>query len=72
MLLQVTYPDYYSNACCSHPLFINNEPEDVVTAARRKLNHELGIPLDQVDTNLHYIFLFNPMKSLSSGTTDEC
>ncbi|KAM3960549.1 isopentenyl-diphosphate delta isomerase [Aphomia sociella] len=67
MLLQrrssqkVTYPDYYSNACCSHPLYIDDKPEDIVVAARRKLNHELGIPLDQMDpelftyiTRIHY------------------
>ncbi|XP_059053155.1 isopentenyl-diphosphate Delta-isomerase 1 [Achroia grisella] len=67
MLLQrrasqkVTYPDYYSNACCSHPLYIDNKPEDIITAARRRLNHELGIPLDQMDpelftylTRIHY------------------
>lgn len=44
----MTYPDYYTNACCSHPLYIDDKPEDVIAAARRKLNHELGIPLDQV------------------------
>ncbi|XP_041969472.1 isopentenyl-diphosphate Delta-isomerase 1 [Aricia agestis] len=67
MLLQkrssqkVTYPDYYTNACCSHPLFIDGKPEDVITAAQRRLNHELGIPMDQLDasqftylTRIHY------------------
>ncbi|KAI5633025.1 NUDIX domain-containing protein [Phthorimaea operculella] len=55
MLLQrrssqkVTYPDYYTNACCSHPLFIDGKQEDVISAARRRLNQELGIPLDQED-----------------------
>ncbi|KAJ2953378.1 hypothetical protein O0L34_g968 [Tuta absoluta] len=58
MLLQrrssqkVTYPDYYTNACCSHPLFIDGKQEDVISAARRRLNHELGIPLDQMDPEL--------------------
>ncbi|XP_049877999.1 isopentenyl-diphosphate Delta-isomerase 1 [Pectinophora gossypiella] len=67
MLLQrrssqkVTYPDYYTNACCSHPLFIDNQQEDVITAARRRLNLELGIPLNQMEpeqftflTRIHY------------------
>lgn len=67
MLLQrrssqkVTYPDYYTNACCSHPLYIDGKPEDVITAARRRLNQELGIPIDQMDpelfnlvTRIHY------------------
>lgn len=49
---KVTYPDYYTNACCSHPLFIDNKPEEVITAARRRLNHELGIPFDQLDPEL--------------------
>ncbi|CAH1637813.1 unnamed protein product [Spodoptera littoralis] len=58
MLLQrrasqkVTYPDYYTNACCSHPLYIDDKAEDVITAARRRLNYELGIPLDQMDPEL--------------------
>lgn len=58
MLLQrrssqkVTYPDYYTNACCSHPLYIDGKPEDVITAARRRLNYELGIPLDKMDPEL--------------------
>ncbi|KAJ0173568.1 hypothetical protein K1T71_010717 [Dendrolimus kikuchii] len=67
MLLQrrssqkVTYPDYYTNACCSHPLYIDEKPENVIMAARRRLNVELGIPLDQMDpeqfvfmTRVHY------------------
>lgn len=49
---KVTYPDYYTNACCSHPLYIDDKPEDVITAARRRMNHELGIPLDQMDPEL--------------------
>ncbi|CAH2094676.1 unnamed protein product [Euphydryas editha] len=49
---KVTYPDYYTNACCSHPLYIDNKPEDIITAARRRMNHELGIPLDQMDPEL--------------------
>ncbi|XP_026742979.1 isopentenyl-diphosphate Delta-isomerase 1-like isoform X1 [Trichoplusia ni] len=58
MLLQrrssqkVTYPDYYSNACCSHPLYLDDKAEDVITAARRRLHHELGIPLDHMDPEL--------------------
>ncbi|XP_053613533.1 isopentenyl-diphosphate Delta-isomerase 1 [Plodia interpunctella] len=67
MLLQrrsstkVTYPDYYSNAVCSHPLYIDDKQEDVITAARRRLNIELGIPVNDMDpeqftflTRVHY------------------
>ncbi|KAF7280824.1 uncharacterized protein LOC143197900 [Rhynchophorus ferrugineus] len=46
---KVTYPNRYSNTCCSHPL-ANIEEEDeefnalgVKRAAIRKLHHELGI-----------------------------
>jgi len=76
MLLQqrastkLTFPSYWTNACCSHPLLsIPGEPDGVVGARRaavRKLNHELGIaeaswssPLDTNDeltymTRVHY------------------
>ncbi|KOB69603.1 Isopentenyl-diphosphate delta isomerase [Operophtera brumata] len=49
---KVTYPDYYTNACCSHPLYIDDKPEEIITAARRRLNHELGIPLNDMDPEL--------------------
>ncbi|XP_045502562.1 isopentenyl-diphosphate Delta-isomerase 1 [Colias croceus] len=67
MLLQrrssqkVTYPDYYTNACCSHPLYIDGKAEDIITAAQRRLNLELGVPLDKMEpemftflTRVHY------------------
>ena len=53
MLLQqragskITYPNLWSNACCSHPLFeIEHEKngwEGVKLAAIRRLNYELGV-----------------------------
>ena len=52
---KITFPDYFTNTCCSHPLYrpeeINGE-EGVRKAAQRKLNHELGIPLDEVCVSL--------------------
>ena len=46
---KITFPGVWANACCSHPLDIDNENTDnsngVVNAARRKLEHELGIPM---------------------------
>ncbi|XP_075982887.1 uncharacterized protein LOC142981090 [Anticarsia gemmatalis] len=45
---KVTYPDCFTNSCCSHPLLINSQPEDVITAAIRRLNTELGIPSEQL------------------------
>jgi isopentenyl-diphosphate delta-isomerase len=43
---KVTFPLYWTNTCCSHPLFNENEAnatEGARSAARRKLQHELGI-----------------------------
>jgi isopentenyl-diphosphate delta-isomerase len=45
---KITFPDYWTNTCCSHPLFNESEMQDekylgVKLAARRKLEHELGI-----------------------------
>ncbi|KAL7555374.1 hypothetical protein ACA910_022360 [Epithemia clementina (nom. ined.)] len=65
MLLQqrasskITFPNVWTNTCCSHPLHgmtpgevddleavANGNPVGVKHAAIRKLKHELGIPLD--------------------------
>jgi farnesyl-diphosphate farnesyltransferase len=52
---KITFPNYWANTCCSHPLFVADELEQgepkgryvpcngVKTAARRKLFQELGI-----------------------------
>jgi len=76
MLLQqrasekITFPDMWTNTCCSHPLGIPGETGvtleesilGVKRAAIRKLDHELGIPAEQVPleqfhflTRIHYI-----------------
>ncbi|KAG1144325.1 hypothetical protein G6F37_003000 [Rhizopus arrhizus] len=64
---KITFPDMWTNTCCSHPL---NTPSELVeedqlgvrTAAQRKLEHELGIPPEQVPlekfkylTRIHYV-----------------
>ncbi|KAI8067880.1 isopentenyl pyrophosphate isomerase [Gongronella butleri] len=64
---KITFPDMWTNTCCSHPL---NKPDELIeeeqlgarTAAQRKLGHELGIapeqvPLDQFNylTRIHYL-----------------
>ncbi|KAH7470757.1 hypothetical protein PRIC1_003417 [Phytophthora ramorum] len=44
---KITFPGFWANTCCSHPLFTEGELEDgvgVKRAAIRKLEHELGIP----------------------------
>ncbi len=66
---KITFPDMWTNTCCSHPLGIPSETgsdvdaavQGVRRAAQRKLYHELGIqpaqvPLDQFRflTRIHY------------------
>lgn len=66
---KITFPDMWTNTCCSHPLGIPGEGgsdlptavEGVKNAARRKLDHELGIkpaqvPFEKFDflTRIHY------------------
>ena len=65
---KITFPDMWTNTCCSHPLddFAEEKIEEkqlgVRVAASRKLEHELGIPPSQtpVDhfqylTRIHYL-----------------
>lgn len=64
---KITFPGYFTNTCCSHPLNKADELEQtghigVKRAAQRKLEHELGIPADQVPldkfqfmTRIHYL-----------------
>ncbi len=66
---KITFPDMWTNTCCSHPLNVTNEtgsnlPDAVLGvkhAAQRKLDHELGIKKEQVPledfhflTRIHY------------------
>jgi isopentenyl-diphosphate delta-isomerase len=50
---KITFPGHWANTCCSHPLHYDDELAEegqlgVRRAARRKLEHELGIPTRQV------------------------
>lgn len=45
---KITFPGYYTNTCCSHPLYIDSELEEIKAlgvkrAAQRRLGIELGI-----------------------------
>ncbi|KAJ9132525.1 Isopentenyldiphosphate isomerase [Pleurostoma richardsiae] len=66
---KITFPDMWTNTCCSHPLGIpgetgSNLPDSIMgvkRAAQRKLDHELGIKKEQVPlddfhflTRIHY------------------
>jgi len=66
---KITFPDMWTNTCCSHPLSVPTEMGTnladsimgVKRAAQRKLDHELGIKAEQVPlvdfrflTRIHY------------------
>ncbi|KIP11932.1 hypothetical protein PHLGIDRAFT_21251 [Phlebiopsis gigantea 11061_1 CR5-6] len=65
---KITFPDMWTNTCCSHPLDdfeeekVEAEQLGVRVAASRKLEHELGIPKEQTPidgfqylTRIHYL-----------------
>lgn len=67
---KITFPDMWTNTCCSHPLGIPGETgsnleesvQGVRRAAQRKLDQELGIKAAQVPiddfhflTRIHYV-----------------
>nr|CAD7193853.1 unnamed protein product [Timema douglasi] len=59
---KITFPDCYTNACCSHPLYdLEAEREErgalgVRKAAQRRLQHELGIPPQEATPeSFHYL-----------------
>ena len=56
---KITFPGVWANSCCSHPLDMKSENDGSVgveNAARRKLDQELGIPLEITETwSFHHI-----------------
>ena len=56
---KITFPGVWANSCCSHPLDMESEndgTEGVKNAARRKLDHELGIPKEITEQwSFHHI-----------------
>ena len=77
---KITFPDYWTNTCCSHPLFNLQEEREmknqsgIRTAARRKLEHELGIPQQVLDAD-RFIYMTRILykapsaKGVESGET---
>lgn len=64
---KITFPNHYTNTCCSHPLAeipgeaVEEEALGIRRAAQRRLSYELGIPAMQVPladflylTRIHY------------------
>ena len=52
---KITFPNYFTNSCCSHPRFNKDELDDdnhlgIKIAAQRRLKFELGISADEVLT----------------------
>jgi len=48
---KVTFPDLWSNTCCSHPINIESEANEkdqigIKLAAQRRMNYELGLKSD--------------------------
>jgi len=59
---KITFPDCWTNTCCSHPIDNNEDERDgvkgVSKAVVRKLQHELGIEPDQIATDAkHFKYL---------------
>jgi len=64
---KITFPGYFTNTCCSHPLYTKEELEEsnalgIKRAAQRRLFQELGIRKDEIPledfhflTRIHYM-----------------
>lgn len=76
---KITFPDMWTNTCCSHPLGIPGETGaqldaavlGVKRAAQRKLNHELGIKPEQVPLEKFEFFTRIHYKAPSDGKWGE-
>jgi isopentenyl-diphosphate delta-isomerase len=55
-LHKITFPNQWTNSCCSHPLSTELEKDSsnqigIRRAARRRVSYELGIPESKIDLN---------------------
>lgn len=51
---KITFPNYYTNSCCSHPRFNDEEmniESGIKVAAQRRMDFELGVQKAQVKSN---------------------
>ncbi|KAL3074955.1 hypothetical protein niasHS_014400 [Heterodera schachtii] len=58
---KITFPGLWTNTCCSHPHFVDEEcagEEGIRRAAQRKLNHELGIDVDPAHMHVMGRFIY--------------
>lgn len=73
---KITFPGYWTNTCCSHPLNVAAELEmlnnvGVKRAAQRKLEHELGIKATEIPIeDFHYLTRIH-YKAQSNGQWGE-
>lgn len=74
---KITFPGCYTNSCCSHPLIDFQEEQQekdalgVKFAAIRRLNHELGVPKEDISpSDLKYLTRI-VYKSLGDGVWGE-
>lgn len=76
---KITFPNMWTNTCCSHPLGIPGETGaeldaailGVKRAAQRKLEQELGIPPEQVPLEKFEFFTRIHYKAPSDGKWGE-
>lgn len=76
---KITFPNQWTNTCCSHPLGIPGETGaeldaavlGVKRAAQRKLNHELGIKPEQIPLEKFEFFTRILYKAPSDGKWGE-
>lgn len=79
---KITFPDMWTNTCCSHPLDdfeqekVEKDQLGVRVAASRKLEHELGIPQSQTPIDefqylakIHYLAPSNGTWGEHEGTS---
>ncbi|RDA89016.1 hypothetical protein CP532_0619 [Ophiocordyceps camponoti-leonardi (nom. inval.)] len=76
---KITFPNLWSNTCCSHPLAIRGETGSTLTtaiegarrAAQRKLEHELGISKEQATLDKFNFLTRMYYKAASDGIWGE-